>query len=143
MGGKRQKRQMELAFPVEPKSEALRSTRKGAEPAMAKNQPEHSASTGSHLMEEVCQRENMLQAYKRVKRNKGSPGVDGLTTEDLLEHLKEHWVEVKDQLLRGSYEPQPVRKVEIPKLDGGKRILGVPNPDSKRHSPTNIFDRLA
>ena len=126
MGGKRQKRQLELAFPAGLRSEAPRLAGKGVEPSMAKSQPEDSASTGVYLMEEVCQRENMMQAYKRVKRNKGSPGVDRLTTAELLAYLKEHWQEVKEQLLTGCYEPQPVRKVEIPKASGGKRMLGVP-----------------
>ena len=126
MGGRRQKRQMELAFREQPRSEALGSTRKGVEPAMAKDQPEHSASTNNQLMEVVCQQENMIRAYKRVKRNKGSPGVDGMTTDDLQEYVKAHWPQIMEQLLNGTYEPLPVKKVEIPKPDGSMRMLGVP-----------------
>ncbi len=126
MGGKRQKRQLELAFRERPRSEALGPTRKGVEPPKAENQPEHSASKSDRLMEEVCQRENMIKAYRRVKRNKGSPGVDGMTTDELLGYLKEHWAGIRQNLLEGNYEPQPVKKVEVPKPDGTKRMLGVP-----------------
>src|SRR5450631_3733308 len=77
-------------------------------------------------MEEVCGRENCKQALKRVKANKGSPGVDGMTVHDLLGYLKEHWPGIREQLLSGTYKPQPVRRVEIPKPDGGVRKLGIP-----------------
>ena len=126
MGGKRQKRQLELAFSAQPKGEAQRRARKRVETTRAKDQPEHSASTGNQLMEEVCQRQNMMKAFTQVKRNKGSPGVDGITTDDLLEHIKEQWSEIRKQLLEGSYQPQPVRRVEIPKPNGGLRRLGIP-----------------
>jgi RNA-directed DNA polymerase len=62
-------------------------------------------------MEEVCERDNSLQAYKRVKSNKGSAGIDGMTVEQLPEHLKEHWPAIRDQLLSGTYRPQPVKAV--------------------------------
>ena len=68
----------------------------------------------------------MLQAYKRVKRNKGSPGVDGMQVTDMLDYLKVHWEGIKEQLLQGTYYPQPVRQVEIPKPNGGVRRLGIP-----------------
>jgi RNA-directed DNA polymerase len=77
-------------------------------------------------MEEVCERENCLQAYKRVKANKGSPGIDGMSISDLSGYLKQHWPTIREQLLRGTYQPQPVRRVEIPKPDGGVRKLGIP-----------------
>jgi RNA-directed DNA polymerase len=77
-------------------------------------------------MEEVCGHDNCLQAYKRVKANKGSPGIDGMTVEQLPGHLKEHWPAIREQLLRGTYRPQPVKRVEIPKPDGGMRQLGIP-----------------
>jgi RNA-directed DNA polymerase len=67
-----------------------------------------------------------LQAFKRVKSNKGSPGIDGMTVEQLPEHLKEHWPAIREQLLSGTYKPQPVKRVEIPKPDGGVRKLGIP-----------------
>jgi RNA-directed DNA polymerase len=78
------------------------------------------------LMEEVCGRENCLQAYKRVKSNKGSAGIDGMTVDELPSHLKEHWPAIREQLLSGTYKAQPVRRVEIPKPDGGVRQLGIP-----------------
>ena len=77
-------------------------------------------------MEEVCERENCLQALKRVKSNKGSPGIDGMTVGELPGYLKEHWPAIREQLLRGTYKPQPVKRVEIPKPDGGVRQLGIP-----------------
>ena len=77
-------------------------------------------------MEEVCGRENCKQALARVKANKGSAGVDGMTVEQLPEHLKQHWPAIREQLLSGTYRPQPVKRVEIPKPDGGMRKLGIP-----------------
>lgn len=71
-------------------------------------------------------RENMLLAYKRVKRNGGAPGVDGVTVEQLQAHLNQHWVTLKNQLLTGTYRPMPVKRVEIPKPGGGIRLLGIP-----------------
>ncbi len=62
----------------------------------------------------------------RVKRNKGSAGVDGMTVEQLPAYLKQHWPAIREQLLRGTYKPQPVKRVEIPKPDGGVRKLGIP-----------------
>ena len=78
-------------------------------------------------MEEVCERENCLQALRRVKTNKGGPGVDGMTVRDLPAYLKQHWVTILEQLLKGTYRPQPVKRVEIDKPDGGGvRKIGVP-----------------
>jgi len=81
---------------------------------------------GERLMEEVCERENCKRALARVKANKGSAGVDGMTVQQLAEFLKQHWPAIREQLLSGTYEPQPVKRVEIPKPDGGKRKLGIP-----------------
>ncbi len=77
-------------------------------------------------MEAVVERRNMRKALARVKANKGAPGIDGMTFENLAPHLKEHWPTIRVQLLDGSYQPQPVRRVEIPKASGGKRPLGIP-----------------
>ena len=77
-------------------------------------------------MEEVCDRENLVRAWKRVRQNKGSPGVDGMTIDDAKGYLREHWPSIRSQLLGGTYQPQPVKRVEIPKPDGGVRKLGVP-----------------
>ena len=77
-------------------------------------------------MEEVVGRDNAKAALKRVKQNKGSPGVDGMTVQDLPSYLVEHWAEVRAQLLAGTYQPKPVREQEIPKSGGGVRKLGIP-----------------
>lgn len=79
------------------------------------------------LMEEVSHRENLNQAYRKVKANQGAPGVDGMTVADLRSWLAEHKQELTCSLLDGSYRPQPVRGVEIPKPGGGTRQLGIPN----------------
>lgn len=78
------------------------------------------------MMEEVCQRDNLKAALKRVRQNKGSPGIDGMTVEELPGHLRGHWPGIRDQLLGGTYRPQAVRRVEIPKPGGGVRRLGIP-----------------
>jgi group II intron reverse transcriptase/maturase len=78
------------------------------------------------LMEVVLARDNLMRAYQRVVRNKGAAGVDGLTVAALKDHLKEHWPTIKARLLEGSYQPQPVRRVTIPKPNGGERQLGIP-----------------
>ncbi|MFC4409667.1 group II intron reverse transcriptase/maturase [Chungangia koreensis] len=78
------------------------------------------------LMERILSRENMLSALKRVEKNKGSHGVDGMPVQKLRKHIVEHWEEVKAELLMGTYQPLPVRRVEIPKPDGGVRLLGIP-----------------
>ncbi len=77
-------------------------------------------------MEEVCEGENCKRALARVKANKGSPGADGMTVRDLPGYLKQHWPAIREQLLSGTYVPQPVKRVEIPKPDGGARKLGIP-----------------
>jgi group II intron reverse transcriptase/maturase len=78
------------------------------------------------MMEEALRRENLLKALKRVRSNKGAPGVDGMTVDELPEYLKEEWPRIKDELLGETYEPKPVRVIEIPKPSGGKRMLGIP-----------------
>ena len=83
-------------------------------------------SENSLLMERVVERSNMWLAYQRVVENKGAPGVDGLTVHELKDWLKTHWPRVKEALLAGDYIPQAVRRVDIPKPQGGVRMLGVP-----------------
>jgi RNA-directed DNA polymerase len=78
------------------------------------------------LWEGVWERENLTTALKRVERNGGAPGIDGMTVKDLRPHLKEHWLEIREALESGRYRPRPVRRVEIPKPDGGVRNLGIP-----------------
>ncbi|MGF7401451.1 group II intron reverse transcriptase/maturase, partial [Thermoanaerobacterium thermosaccharolyticum] len=80
----------------------------------------------SNMLEMILERENMKEAYKRVVANKGSHGVDGMEVDELLPYLKENWPTIKQQLLEGKYKPQPVLRVEIPKPDGGIRLLGIP-----------------
>src|SRR5579871_6458232 len=125
MSDKRQNNQLQLAFMDESRSEAPRVSRKGTESLAVKRRTE-SPAIGEQLMEEVCGRENCKQALARVKANKGSAGVDGMTVQQLPEHLKQHWPVIREQLLSGTYEPQPVKRVEIPKPDGGVRKLGIP-----------------
>jgi RNA-directed DNA polymerase len=127
MSDKRQKNQLELAFTDESRSEAPRVSAEGTESLAAKRGTE-SLAIGEQLMEEVCERENCKQALARVKANKGSPGVDGMTVHELPEFLQQHWPTIREQLLSGTYKPQPVRRVEIPKPDGGGvRKLGIPS----------------
>lgn len=78
------------------------------------------------LLEKIIHMDNLNQAYKRVKKNKGSHGVDGMTIDELLEYLRQNGEQLKKELLEGSYIPKPVRRVEIDKPDGGKRMLGIP-----------------
>lgn len=80
----------------------------------------------TQLMERCVDRENMLKAWKRVKKNGGSPGVDGMTIEEAEKYLNTHWPRIKTELLEGFYQPKPVRKVEIEKPGGGMRQLGIP-----------------
>jgi len=107
--------------------EAWMTAVRGAEPMAAFPESE-SPSACDRLMEEVCERGNLQQALKRVKANKGAPGVDGMTVQALPAFLREHWPSIRASLLEGTYKPQPVRRVEIPKPDGGGvRKLGIPS----------------
>jgi len=126
MSDKRQKIRHRLAFGEETRSEAPQAPGERAETRTAKRRNESPANNDEQLMEVVCERENCLQAYKRVRSNKGSPGIDGMTVEQLPDYLQEHWPAIREQLLAGSYKPQPVKRVEIPKPDGGVRKLGIP-----------------
>ena len=125
MDDKRSKTQRYLAFAEENRSEAPRASREGSESSAAKREPD-SPAVFEQLMEEVCQRSNLEEALRRVRANRGSPGIDGITVDGLVEHLKQHWPAIREQLLQGTYQPQPVKRVEIPKPDGGVRKLGIP-----------------
>src|SRR5499433_487327 len=119
--------QLELDFSSVLTGEAREAGRKGTESSGATSGPENPAST-NRLMEEVCERENLKEALRQVKANKGSPGVDGMTVGRVTDYLKQHWPAIREQLLNGTYEPMPVRRVEIPKPDGGGvRKLGIPS----------------
>jgi RNA-directed DNA polymerase len=121
---KRQNIQMELDFHSEPRGEARQAGREETESFPAMHEPESPAKT-NRLMEEICERDNLKEALRRVKSNQGSPGIDGMTVAALTDYLKQHWPTIREQLLNGTYEPQPVRRVEIPKPDGGVRKLGI------------------
>ena len=123
--GERQKSQLELDFSSEPKSEAFRGLEQVVETSVASHKGESPAGC-ERIMEEVCKRENCIQALQRVKTNGGSAGVDGMTVKELPCYLTKHWRAIKEQLLSGTYRAKPVRRVEIPKPDGGKRKLGIP-----------------
>jgi len=125
MSDKRQKNQLVLAFLEEGRGEAPNRSQEGTESLTAKREAE-SPAIGERLMGEVCERENCKQALARVQANKGSPGVDGMTVHELPGYLKQHWPVIREQLLRGTYKSQPVKRVEIPKPDGGVRKLGIP-----------------
>jgi RNA-directed DNA polymerase len=127
MSDKRQKNQLQrlLAFSDEGRSEAPMARQEGTESLTAKRVHE-SPALAEQVMEEVCGRENCLRALKRVKANKGSPGIDGMRVGELPGYLKQHWPAIREQLLSGTYRPQPVRRVEIAKPDGGVRKLGIP-----------------
>ena len=128
MSGTRQKtpgEQSPQTSEAEGRGEALDAENKEAEPLMAKPAPE-SPALAEQLMEEVCDRGNLERAWKRVRSNKGSPGVDGMTIDAAKDYLRERWPTIRTQLLEGTYQPQPVKRVEIPKPDGGIRKLGVP-----------------
>jgi RNA-directed DNA polymerase len=128
MGGKRQKTrpdQPELAFPEESRGEAPRALGEGTEPSAAKHAPDSPVVT-EKLMEGIFRTSNLQQAFKRVRANKGSPGIDGMTVEEVQEHYRKNWPTLEPQLLAGTYQPQPVQRVEIAKPDGGVRQLGIP-----------------
>src|SRR6266513_4654090 len=122
---KQQNIQMELNFSSALTGEAREAGREETESSGVTNGPESPAST-NRLMEAVCERENLKAALRQVKANKGSPGVDGMTVVGIKDYLKQHWPAIREQLLSGTYEPKPVRRVEIPKPDGGVRKLGIP-----------------
>ena len=90
------------------------------------NDDQHQHPIAESLLAQVLEPDNLVRALQQVKRNKGAPGVDGMTVAMLPKYLKQHWRELREQLLNGSYQPQAVKRVEIPKADGRKRKLGIP-----------------
>src|SRR6202789_2572141 len=117
--------QTELNFSSTPAGEAREAGREETELLPATNDPQSPART-NRLMEEVCERENLKEPLRRVKANKGSAGIDRMTVVGIADYLKQHWPAILEQLLSGTYQPKPVRRVEIPKPDGGVRKLGIP-----------------
>ena len=118
-----QKTAHQAELPLGSRGEAPRAHRSGESPT-AVNEDERSGS--DHLMELVVEQHNVEKAMKRVKQNKGSPGVDGMTVDELPKHWAKEGEAIRAQLLEGLYQPKPVREVEIPKSDGGVRKLGIP-----------------
>ena len=114
-----------MAFSFAWRSEAPLGEREGTEAPMARRETEDPAGT-QRLMEEVCERENRREALQRVRANQGSPGIEGMTVDELPEYLEQHWPAIREQLLSGTYKPKPVLRVEIDKPDGGVRKLGIP-----------------
>src|SRR5215470_6586409 len=117
--------QLRLDFSSAPTGEARQARREDIESHSVVNEPERPANT-SRLMEEICERANLKEALRQVRGNKGSAGADRMTVDQLGDYLKQHWPTIREQLLKGTYEPKPVRRVEIPKPDGGVRKLGIP-----------------
>src|SRR5262244_1754661 len=122
---KQQHIQMQLDFSTPLTGEAREAGRQETESSSTTSESESPART-DRLMEEICERENLKEALRRVKANKGSAGVDGMTIGGITDYLKQHWPAIRAQLLNGTYEPKPVRRVEIAKPDGGVRKLGIP-----------------
>jgi RNA-directed DNA polymerase len=125
MGVKQQKSQQELAFGSSGKVKPEAQLREGTETLAVESRPE-SQDMNERLMEVMLERGNLKQALRRVEENKGAAGVDGMGVKELRLYLKQHWPELRAQLLIGSYEPAAVRRVEIPKAGGGMRKLGIP-----------------
>ena len=125
MNEKQQKIQLQLAFMTGDRAESPRPGTEGTESFAAKCKAESPATTDG-TMEEILDPENLRKALKRVKANKGSAGIDRMTVEQLPAYLKQHWPEIREQVQSGTYKPQPVLRVEIPKTNGGIRKLGIP-----------------
>src|SRR5712692_9631990 len=123
LGGEKRQKSAQAELPLKSRGEAPRVERSGEAPRAARGEVR---SGTDHLMERVVERGNARAALKRVKQNKGSPGSDGMTVEALTPYLVEHWQEVREQLLAGTYQPRPVRSEPIPKRGGGMRELGIP-----------------
>ena len=125
----RQKTPVERASIVQQKGEALSCDDRGTEESAAKREAESLAEDGQ-LMERVCERENLKRALARVKRNKGAAGADRMTVGELPGHLKVHWPVIRERLLAGQYQPQPVRRVEIDKPGAGRASESLAFPAS-------------
>jgi RNA-directed DNA polymerase len=133
---KRRNIQLELDFSPSSAGEARETEREETESLLVAHDIESPAET-DRLMKEVCERDNLKEALRRVKANKGSAGIDGMTVDQLDDYLKQHWPVIREQLLSGTYEPKPVQRVEIPKPDGARFSAGV----RKLGIPT-VLDRL-
>src|SRR5712691_2415217 len=121
----RQKTELEITLQAAATGEARSGGMEGTEARPARTETESQAA-GGPSMEVIVERDNLRSALAHGKRNKGAAGIDGMSLDALAPHLKEHWPAIRAQLLEGTYKPQPVRRVEIPKASGGTRSLGIP-----------------
>ena len=119
----RRQKTEQLVLPLYRRGEAPKGQRSGEASTAASGNDRPGTD---RLMEEVVQRGNAKAALKRVMQNKGSPGIDGMTVDELPKYLVEHWETIREQLLTGTYQPKPVKRQEIPKSGGGVRELGIP-----------------
>lgn len=118
-------RQNGSTCPVEAKGEAPSAAEGRVELVKAVDESQRPAAT-EQMMEVIFERKNLFRALERVKSNKGAPGVDGVTVKELPKFLKRTWPQIREQLFAGTYQPKPVRRVEIEKPSGGMRQLGIP-----------------
>ena len=118
-----QKSGEQLELPFEGAGEAREAD--GSGEVLGATRGDERSGTGN-LMEQVVERTNLKAALKRVKQNKGGPGIDGMTVGELPEHLRREWIRIREELLAGTYRPQPVKRQTIPKAGGGERELGIP-----------------
>src|SRR3989338_7849692 len=125
LGGVRSQMSGQLELPLSIRGEAPRGERSEETPTVASG---NERSGASDLMERVVNPSNIQAALKRVRQNKGSPGIDGMTVEELSDYLQGHWDGIREELLAGTYQPKPVRKQLIPKSGGGGREVGTPPP---------------
>src|SRR3954466_6717426 len=121
--GKSPQMSRQLELPLEDRAEGPNAKRSEEAPTATHG---HERSGTSGLMERVCERPNLQAALKRVKKNKGSPGIDGMTVDELPGYLRAHWSELRGQMLSGAYRPSMVKQQLIPKSGGGVRKLGIP-----------------
>jgi RNA-directed DNA polymerase len=122
----RRKNQVELNLGTGARGEASSAAVQETEARAARTDIESRAALVGPSMEAIVERENLKKALAQVKRNKGAPGIDGMSVDALASYLKEHWLTIRVQLLDGTYKPRPVRRVEIPKASSGTRPLGIP-----------------
>jgi len=125
MNDKRQNSQKPLASQTAAKGEPPMTVQGGSESSMAEPRNESLALT-ERLMEEICNHDNLRRSLNQVKANRGSPGIDGMKVSELEHYLRAQWPAIEKQLLAGTYKPKPVKRVEIPKPEGGVRKLGIP-----------------
>jgi group II intron reverse transcriptase/maturase len=123
LGGKGPQMTRQLELPQANRGETPTGKRSEEEPTATHG---NERSGASDLMEKACERQNLLAALKRVKKNNGGPGMDGMTVDELPAHLREHWPRLREQLLAGTYQPAQVKQQLIPKASGGMRKLGIP-----------------